>query len=165
MDCNEQKVLATLFHCLHQEPNTQQFIPFLHADKHYKGIQDDASQLLTRILQTREQVPAIYPLMKGVVVQTLRCLRQECQHAHFSIEEESIALQVSTRSEDGGAVLFTTVQQAIDAYLSLVDRVTLNEKSCPNCGFQCTEWDKQSKFVECPRVLMVVLKTVGNSRY
>ena len=114
------------------------FIPFLHADKYYKGIQEDAAEFLIRILGTREQVPAIYPLMKGVVAQTLRCLRRDCRHAHASLEEESHALFVSTRSEDG-AVLFNTVQQAVDADQSFITRVTLDDKICLSCGFQGAE--------------------------
>lgn len=40
---NEQKRLAALFHCLHGEPNTRSFTPFLHADKYYRGPQEDAA--------------------------------------------------------------------------------------------------------------------------
>ena len=82
IDCNEQKMLATLFYCTHQEPSTRYLIPYLHADKHYLGAQEDAAEFLIKILGSQEEVPAMYPLLKGSVVETLRCLRPECQRAH-----------------------------------------------------------------------------------
>ena len=150
---NEQKRLAALFHCLH-EPNAEAFIPFLHADKYYRGPQEDAGEHMVVTLGNREEVPAIFPLLEGTIVQTLRCLRPECQQAHTSLEERSHALQVSLSSEDG-EILYRTVQQAVDPDQSVTTRVD-SDKICPHCGSQQDDWEKATQFTEVPRVLMVV---------
>lgn len=111
-------------------------------------------------LGKREEVPAIYPLLEGTIVQTLRCLRPECQQAHTSLKERSHALQVSLSSEDG-EILYRTVQQAVDSDRCVTTRVEC-DKICPFCGFQQDDWEKATQLTELPRVLMVVLNRWKN---
>ena len=145
--------LAATFFCAHSEPRTAPFYPYLFTDAFYEGEQNDAAELIARVLHPN-QVPTLTGLLSGRLEQFLTCTNPNCHHMRPTEGENFSSLQLPLRDVSG--ILVTTVQAALDAHMP-TETVHLDE-CCPMCQAETDlNFNKTHRVTQFPRVLILSL--------
>ncbi len=146
-----QARLAASFCLAHTAPRTEPFHLYLFADAFYVGAQDDAAELLARVLHP-DQSPALTAALRGRMDQFLECLSATCRHKRPTEGEDFHSLQLPLRSGEG--MVMQSVQEAVDSHMP-AETVDLREP-CPRCNTG-NRFRKTHEVTSFPRVLVIYL--------
>ena len=152
--------LAATFAAAFTPPLTKPLLPHLCLDQYYTGDQDDAAELLVRLVDADTSLP-LSKLFEGRVTQTLTCANEGCQRCRDSAADTYNQLMLPLVPPDGNrAHLRRSVQEALDAHDQPVLVQDVNP-GCDACGGH-TFW-KREEVTAFPGVLMVSLNRWNNA--
>ena len=125
--------LAATFAAAFTPPLTKPLLPHLCLDQYYTGDQDDAAELLVRLVDTDTSL-RLSKLFEGRVTQTLTCTNEGCQRCRDSAANTYNQLMLPLVPPDGNrAHLRRSVQAALDAHDQPVFVQDINP-GCDACG-------------------------------
>ena len=147
---NHQDRLSATLCAAHTAPRTEAMTPYLFTDVFYEGVQDDAAELISRLLHPTE-APLLFEAVRGRMDQFLECTNLACKHSRPTEGERFASLQLPLRTLEG--VCVQSVQEAVDAYMP--PEIVHIREPCAHCG--STEFLKTHAVVHWPKVLIIFL--------
>ena len=145
----EERLAITYQVALNDAALGKGFIPWLQWNSFYHNQQEDAHELLQRMLDV-DSSPKLQPLFLGVNQPVLKCSNPCCLHSipvtgadAFTCMPVEIVGQVS-------------LQQAVDDYFNYLEPVQLKDWICLDCK-SSEQPLKQNVYTLYPRVLLVML--------
>ena len=142
---------SAMYRCSSAEPVTPYL--FLNDTDFYSGVQADACETLTRILD-KDSYKRMAHQHSVTMEQYMVCCN--CRNQRYSGKEPMKLLPLPLRTLEG--YLCTTVQEALDAYMPPVEvELTQPCERCSQDEFMQHRFTKHHRFVRAPPVLIVSL--------
>ena len=150
----DEDLLAVTYHVAMTAPDHLPMIPNLLWSKYYRGLQEDASELLMQLLDADTGSPSMARIFEGIDRPELACSNPECSFRRRAQQEAFNTIVIQIRNEDGQVL--RDVQTAVAAYMQAETLGAPFEWLCASCG--STEAPrKEHHIVQTPEVLLVQL--------
>ena len=146
----ETRLSATMFSS-YVAPRTVPMCPYVFTDAFYRGLQEDASEFISRVLHPH-QSPALQDVLRGRWNGSLSCTNPACGHKRPTTGECFTSLQLPLLAPTGLCV--QSVQEALDGFLP--DETVQLDECCARCGHS-GQFLKTHEMTCFPEVLIVGL--------